>query len=77
MLIKTRQVFDIPQAISLRFALPPVSTGNVIQAGATIVRVEADGYVAARFTDLRPPFQNAIARYVERSLEAGSPPKDS
>jgi c-di-GMP-binding flagellar brake protein YcgR len=75
MLIKSRQVFEVPQAVTLRFALPPISTGKVIQAGATVVRVAEEGYMAVKFTDLRPPLRDAIARFVERIMGAGEPPK--
>jgi c-di-GMP-binding flagellar brake protein YcgR len=68
MLVKVRQTFDVSQAVTLRFALPQELGGKVIQTGGTVVRVQAGESMAVQFKDMRPPFREAIARYVRRSL---------
>lgn len=74
MWIKTRQPFDVSQEVTLRFALPPVSTGKVIQAQGVIVRVQEGEYMAVKFTRLRRDFRTAIIRFVERAMGADTMP---
>lgn len=66
MLIKARQIFDASENVNLRFALPPISTGKVIQAGGVIVRTEAGQYMAVEFRGLKLGLRDAIARFVEK-----------
>ena len=74
MLVMARQTFEVSQAVTLRFALPPISTGKVIQTGGVIVRAEAGKYMAVEFAGLRPPFRDAIARYIEQRRVVPPPP---
>jgi c-di-GMP-binding flagellar brake protein YcgR len=67
MLVKARQTFDVSQRVTLRFALPEELAGKVIQTGGTVVRVQAGESMAVEFRDMRPPFRDAIARFVEKS----------
>jgi hypothetical protein len=68
MLVKAREPFEVSQAVTLRFVLPPLMSGDVIQAGGIVVRAESGAYMAIEFTEMRLPFREAIARYVEQSL---------
>jgi hypothetical protein len=68
MLVKAREPFEVSQAVTLRFLLPPLTSGWVIQTGGVVVRAEPGEYMAIEFTEMRSPFREAIARYVEQSL---------
>jgi c-di-GMP-binding flagellar brake protein YcgR len=77
MLIAARQTFDTAQRVILRFALPTVLAGKVIQTGGIVVRVQEGEYMAVDFSDMRPPFREAVARFVKESMGAGNLPRSS
>ena len=71
MLIKTQQTFEVSQAATLRFVLPPVgTTGGAVQTGGLVVRAQKGEYMAVEFIGLRPPYRDAIAKHIEQRKNA-------
>jgi len=73
MLVNTAQTFDVSSSVTLRFVLPPVATGLAVQTGGEVVRVQEAKSMAIEFVGLRPPYREAIARYVEQTKKTGAP----
>ena len=65
-LVKVRQTFEVAETVTLRFMLPPVATGAAVQTRGIIARAKPGEYMAMEFIGLRPPFSEAIAKYVAR-----------
>ncbi len=65
MLIKSQQTFEVPEAVTLRFDLPPPAmAGMVVQTNAVVVRAERGGFMAVAFVDLKPTHRQAIAKCI-------------
>jgi len=66
MLVTTTDTFDVAEPVTLRFMLPPISSGKAVQATATVLRTKAGESMAFQFVRLPESFRRAIAEFVER-----------
>ena len=67
MLVNTSETFDVAEPVTLRFMLPPISSGKAIQATATVLRTQSGESMAFQFVRLPEPFRRAIAEFIERN----------
>lgn len=66
MLVNTAETFDVAEPVTLRFILPPISSGKAIQATATVLRTKPGESMAFQFVRLSDKLRQAIAEFVER-----------
>src|SRR5690348_3481286 len=66
MLVNTTDTFDVAEPVTLRFMLPPISSGVAIQATATVLRTLNGESMAFQFVRLPDKFRQAIAGFIER-----------
>jgi hypothetical protein len=72
MLVKCRETFDVAQAVTVRFMLPPIATGTAVETGGIVVRAQAGEFMAVEFVRLRATLRSAISRYIEQNAHSAN-----
>src|SRR5689334_8871493 len=69
LLLNTRETFALSTDVSVRFPLPPVSSGIVVHTDGIVVRADQGKYMGIHFTGMQSKYQSAIGRYIERNFD--------
>ena len=71
LLVLTRETFDPPTEVTIRFNLPPVPPGRPVECHGVVVRSTPGVHMAIQFRNLGDGDHKALAEYVRQTSSQG------